>query len=75
MQQNGLRLDQVAEVRGFADQNLRNKSDSADASNRRITLLVKYITKPGSAAEEPAEGKSDGTSGEAATQAKEPANQ
>jgi chemotaxis protein MotB len=45
MQQNGLRGDQVAEVRGFADQNLRNKADPADASNRRITMLVKYVEK------------------------------
>jgi len=42
MQQSGLRVDQVAEIRGYADQNLRNKSDPNDASNRRITLLVKY---------------------------------
>ncbi len=46
MQQTGLRSDQVAEVRGFADQNLRNKNDPTDPSNRRITLLVKYIEKP-----------------------------
>ena len=45
MEQNGLREDQVAEVRGFADQDLRNKSDPSDASNRRITLLVKYMDK------------------------------
>jgi len=45
MQQNGLRGDQVAEVRGFADQSLRDKSDPTDASNRRITLLVKYMEK------------------------------
>jgi chemotaxis protein MotB len=46
MQQSGLRDDQVAEVRGFADQSLRDKSDPADASNRRITLLVKYKESP-----------------------------
>jgi chemotaxis protein MotB len=46
MQEDGLRADQVAEVRGFADQNLRNKSDSSDPSNRRITLLVKYMEVP-----------------------------
>ncbi len=75
MQQNGLRLDQVAEVRGFADQNLRNKSDSTDASNRRITLLVKYTQKQDSEAEAPAEGKSEGAAGEAASPRKDPANQ
>jgi len=45
MQQDGLRQDQVAEVRGFADQSLRNKEDPTDAANRRITLLVKYLDK------------------------------
>ncbi len=58
MQQSGLRSDQVAEVRGFADQSLRNKSDPADASNRRISLLVKYMQKQPSATETPADGKS-----------------
>ena len=51
MQQSGLHADQVAEVRGLADQNLRNKSDPTDASNRRITLLVKYLDKASGAAE------------------------
>jgi len=45
MEQSGLRADQVAEVRGFADQSLRNKADPTDASNRRITVLVKYLEK------------------------------
>ena len=45
MQQDGLRTDQVAEVRGFADQSLRNKEDPTDPANRRITLLVKYLDK------------------------------
>ena len=62
MQQNGLRSDQVAEVRGFADQNLRNKSDSADASNRRITLLVKYLQKPNTVADSTSRGETSGKS-------------
>jgi len=49
MLQSGMRSDQVAEVRGFADQNLRDKADPTDASNRRITVLVKYIDKPATA--------------------------
>ncbi|MEI9973620.1 MAG: flagellar motor protein MotB [Ignavibacteriota bacterium] len=40
MQANGLRADQVAQVRGYADQQLRNPSDPQDPSNRRITLIV-----------------------------------
>jgi chemotaxis protein MotB len=51
MQQDGLRPDQVAEVRGFADQNLRNNQEPTDASNRRITLLVKYLDKQTGAAD------------------------
>ena len=41
LQQNGVRADQVTQVRGFADQMLRVKSYPFDPSNRRITILVK----------------------------------
>jgi len=54
MQQNGLRPDQVGEVRGLADQNLRNKADPTDAANRRITLLVKYLERQPQAVAPPA---------------------
>ena len=47
MMQNGLRADQVAEVRGFADQRLRSPKTPDDASNRRISLIVKYLEKDG----------------------------
>jgi chemotaxis protein MotB len=57
MQQAGLRADQVSQVRGFADQSLRNKADPLDASNRRISIIVQYITP----AAEPRE-KSEDTS-------------
>jgi chemotaxis protein MotB len=40
MQANGLRTDQVAQVRGYADQQLRNPGNPQDPSNRRITLIV-----------------------------------
>lgn len=43
MQQHGLRADQVAQVRGFADQEPRNAKDPADPANRRITLIVRYL--------------------------------
>ena len=43
MQENGLREDQVTQVRGYADQNLRKPHDPFDPSNRRITLIVQYI--------------------------------
>jgi chemotaxis protein MotB len=46
MQQAGLRQDQVSQVRGFADQRLRNAVDPFDASNRRISIIVQYLTSP-----------------------------
>ncbi len=45
MMQNGLRADQLVDVRGFADQRLRNRQNPEDASNRRISILVKYLEK------------------------------
>ena len=44
MQQSGIRADQVSQVRGFADQRLRNPKDPLEASNRRISIIVEYIT-------------------------------
>jgi chemotaxis protein MotB len=49
MMQNGLREDQVNEVRGFADQRLRNPFSPADAANRRISLIVRYLEGQGPA--------------------------
>jgi chemotaxis protein MotB len=45
MQQNGVRADQVTQVRGFADQRLRRPEAPLDPSNRRISLIVQYIAK------------------------------
>ena len=42
MQASGLRGNQVAEVRGYADQRLRKTDDPASASNRRVSIVVKY---------------------------------
>ncbi len=47
MQLHGLRGDQVAQVRGFADQEPREGMDPADPSNRRITLIVRYMEHKG----------------------------
>lgn len=41
LQQDGVREDQVTQVRGYADQLLRVKSNPFDPSNRRISILVK----------------------------------
>lgn len=43
MQQHGLHSDQVAQVRGFADQEPRENKAPSDPSNRRITVIVKYL--------------------------------
>jgi chemotaxis protein MotB len=45
MQANGIRPDQVTQVRGFADQRLRKPDAPLDPSNRRISLIVQYILK------------------------------
>jgi len=41
LQQDGVRSDQVTQVRGYADQMLRVKGNPTDPSNRRISILVK----------------------------------
>jgi chemotaxis protein MotB len=41
MQQDGVRSNQVTQVRGYADQMLRVKNNPFDPSNRRISILVK----------------------------------
>ncbi len=46
MQQAGLRADQVSQVRGFADQRLRNTKEPLDPANRRISIIVQYIAVP-----------------------------
>src|SRR5579863_2686525 len=45
MQENGIRPDQVTQVRGFADQRLRKPDSPLDPANRRISLIVQYIIK------------------------------
>jgi chemotaxis protein MotB len=42
METMGLRPDQVKQVRGYADQNLRYHGDPANAANRRVTVIVQY---------------------------------
>jgi chemotaxis protein MotB len=39
-----VRPDQVADVRGYADQKLRKPDDPTSASNRRVSIVVKYRT-------------------------------
>jgi chemotaxis protein MotB len=49
MQASGLRQNQVSEVRGYADQKLRLPQNPLDPSNRRISLIVQYLTGKGGA--------------------------
>ncbi|WP_219341393.1 flagellar motor protein MotB [Nevskia soli] len=46
MEETGLRSDQVQQVRGYADQDLRTPKTPGDASNRRISIIVKYDMLP-----------------------------
>ena len=63
MQQSGLRPDQVSQVRGFADQRLRNLRDAQDPSNRRISIIVQYISSNTDEAESPAVDTKDSGEG------------
>jgi len=48
MSDHGLRPNQVTQVRGFADQRLRMPNDPTNPGNRRISVIVQYLTpKPG----------------------------
>ena len=44
MQEKGLRADQVSQVRGFADQRLRFPDNPTNPSNRRISVIVQYLS-------------------------------
>jgi chemotaxis protein MotB len=61
MQAHGVRPEQVVQVRGYADRQLRHSEDPAAASNRRITVIVQYLTAPPEAVAQAAEeGKAAG---------------
>jgi chemotaxis protein MotB len=42
MEANGLPHGRIVQVRGFADQNLRDKDNPEAACNRRISVIVRY---------------------------------
>ncbi len=69
MEANGLRPNQITQVRGYADQRLRNPKDPEDPANRRISLIVQYIPKP----EEDDPPRDKGTAGAKGAAAKGPA--
>jgi chemotaxis protein MotB len=70
MEKCGLRASQVIQVRGFADHRLRKPDAPLDPSNRRISLIVRYQTKPDGNIK--GEG-SKASQAEVSPQAKEPA--
>src|SRR5262245_41329764 len=45
MESHGVRPEQVGQVRGFADRQLRNRDDPTSASNRRVSVIVQYMGK------------------------------
>lgn len=57
MQAHGLQAGQVQQVRGFADQSLRDPAHPDDAANRRISVLVPYLERPEDTQAEPAAAK------------------
>jgi len=61
MEEHGLRPGQVLQVRGFADQNLRDKDNPDAPSNRRVSVIVRYLPSDGppptAADAKPAEGE------------------
>ena len=46
MEAHGVRHEQVDQVRGFAERQLRHPEDPEHASNRRISVIVQYLTPP-----------------------------
>ncbi|MGD0793055.1 MAG: flagellar motor protein MotB [Terriglobales bacterium] len=63
MQQAGLGGDQVSQVRGFADQRLRNVKDPLDPANRRVSIIVQYISSNTDEAQSPGEGAKESEEG------------
>ncbi len=57
IQQSGVRPDQVADVRGYADQRLRKPEDPMSASNRRVSIVVKYQAPEDGAAKQAPPGE------------------
>ncbi len=62
MQENGLRGNQVTQVRGFADQQLRLPAKPEDPSNRRVSIIVQYPDNP-EPETPPAKGAKEGEGG------------
>ena len=66
-QTTGLRSDQVTQVRGFADQRLRNPKDALDPANRRISIIVQYVNNKPDDIDTPADGPKESAEGKLST--------
>ncbi len=55
MTAHGLKAEQISQVRGYADRQLRHPDNPDSAANRRISVIVQYLSGP--------EAKADSTSG------------
>ena len=62
MEQHGVPHEQVAQVRGFAERQLRHPEDPMHASNRRVSVIVQYLRPPA----EPVKLAGEGAKGESA---------
>jgi chemotaxis protein MotB len=71
MTENGIRVDQVSEVRGYADQRLRKADDPTSASNRRVSIVVQWAA--GRPAPKDAREAAKGDGGHGAPAGHEPA--
>jgi chemotaxis protein MotB len=64
MEEHGIRHEQVAQVRGFADRQLRHPDDPIHPSNRRISVIVQYLAPPPAPLKAPGEtGQTPGEAG------------
>jgi chemotaxis protein MotB len=63
MEQHGLRPNQVSQLRGFADQHLRNPKDAFDFANRRVSIIVGFSSPPESATPDAKGGGKQETAG------------
>ena len=60
VQHSGVRANQIKQVRGFADQSLRNTQNPRDASNRRISFLIQNADQGPNAPPTPLDGHKPG---------------
>ena len=70
--EGGLAKDQVTQVRGFADQQLRIKDQPTNPTNRRVSIIVGYPQMP-EADDPPAKAGKEGEEGKGGEEGKKPA--